>query len=488
MAERPLRILQIGTVESGGGAASVALNLARGCRSRGCEAWLAVGRKTSDDPAVFRIPDDRRTVYRLSGYAGIERRLEHMASRRPGRGWGRIARTLRFATHPRAWAAWYAGREDFEFPGTFDVLDLAPARPDLVHCHNLHGGYFDLRALPWLSRQVPTVLTLHDAWTLTGHCAHSFDCDRWRTGCGTCPDLAIEPAIRRDATAANWARKRGIYAASRLYVAAPSAWLLGRVEQSMLAPAVADAVVIPNGVDLSVFHPADKRAARSALNIPPDALVLLAAAGPRGQAWRDDKTLRAALDSIAERMRGHPLTLVALGGPAGAFRDLRIDVREVQYQIDPAVVARHLQAADVYVHSARAATFPTAIIEALACGTPVVAASVGGIPEQIVSVGTAALRSGIPERVDGSTSVLVPAGVPDAMADAVVALLECGELRQRLGDQAARDARRRFDVNRQVERYLAWYRTIIGDWTADETLESCGTVAGALGRRRTALD
>jgi hypothetical protein len=167
MAERPLRILQIGTVESGGGAASVALNLARGCRSRGCEAWLAVGRKTSDDPAVFRIPDDRRTVYRLSGYAGIERRLEHMASRRPGRGWGRIARTLRFATHPRAWAAWYAGREDFEFPGTFDVLDLAPARPDLVHCHNLHGGYFDLRALPWLSRQVPTVLTLHDAWTLT---------------------------------------------------------------------------------------------------------------------------------------------------------------------------------------------------------------------------------------------------------------------------------------------------------------------------------
>ena len=36
-----------------------------------------------------------------------------------------------------------------------------------------------------------------DAWLLSGHCAHSFDCERWRTGCGECPDLGIEPAIRR---------------------------------------------------------------------------------------------------------------------------------------------------------------------------------------------------------------------------------------------------------------------------------------------------
>ena len=110
---------------------------------------------------------------------------------------------------------------------------------------------------------MPTVLTLHDAWLLSGHCAHSFDCERWKTGCGECPDLTIEPAIRRDATADNWVRKRDIYARSRLYVATPSPWLMGRVEQSMLAPAVEQARVIPNGVDLSVFRPADKRSIRA---------------------------------------------------------------------------------------------------------------------------------------------------------------------------------------------------------------------------------
>ena len=96
------------------------------------------------------------------------------------------------------------------------MLDALPAPPDIIECHNLHGGYFDLRALPWLSRQAATVLVLHDAWLLSGHCAHSFDCDKWQTGCGACPDLSIEPALRRDGTAHNWTVKQGVYAQSRV--------------------------------------------------------------------------------------------------------------------------------------------------------------------------------------------------------------------------------------------------------------------------------
>jgi hypothetical protein len=56
------------------------------------------------------------------------------------------------------------------------------------------------------------MLTLHDAWLLSGHCAHSFDCQRWKTGCGECPDLDVYPASPRDATACNWRRKREILA------------------------------------------------------------------------------------------------------------------------------------------------------------------------------------------------------------------------------------------------------------------------------------
>jgi len=80
------------------------------------------------------------------------------------------------------------------------------------------------------------VLTLHDAWLLAGHYAHSFDCNYWKIGCGSCPDLSIYPVIRRDATAYNWQRKAEIYRTSRLYAFTPSQWLMDWVNQSMLKP------------------------------------------------------------------------------------------------------------------------------------------------------------------------------------------------------------------------------------------------------------
>lgn len=460
---RPLRILQVGTTETGGGAASVTANLLRGSRARGCQAWLAVGQKTSDDPKVLLIPDDDRHPYRKTGYAAVQGRLRRLASRSPGRGWGRLSRSLRLVTHPQAIVESWAGREDFEFPGTYGLLDLMPARPDIVHCHNLHGGYFDLRALPWVSRQVPTVLTLHDAWLLGGHCAHSFECERWKTGCGRCPDLGIYPAILRDATADNWARKRDIYTRSHLFVATPCQWLLDKVEQSILAPAIAEARVIPNGVDLSVFRPADKRAARAALDLPQQVHVGLVTTGSRGGMWRDHQTLRAAAALIDTHSSTRELLVVVLGEDATALRLAGNNVRLVGYEADPLTVAHYYQAADLYLHAAREDTFPNMILEALACGTPVVATAVGGIPEQITSTTLGAVRNRALQELERATGMVVPIGDAHAMAEAADALLAHDDVRHLLARNAASDARERFDVNRQVECYLAWYRTIISD-------------------------
>jgi len=104
---------------------------------------------------------------------------------------------------PGRWLDLQLGKEDFSFPDTRHLFHKVGDLPGIVHAHNLHGGYFDLRVLPWLSRQVPVILTLHDAWLLAGHCAHSFDCQRWKSGCGQCPNLSIPPVAKRDATASN---------------------------------------------------------------------------------------------------------------------------------------------------------------------------------------------------------------------------------------------------------------------------------------------
>lgn len=224
---RSLRILQVSTTDLGGGAESSAWNLFQAYRARGYASWLAVGYKRTGDPNVLLIPRLPQSMPwtrlcwilhgRMAPLEGQVRgvwRLRYWLRVLAG-GWPVIEREM--------------GREDFNFPGSWRLLDLPPERPDVIHAHNLHGDYFDLGVLPWLSNQVPVILNLRDTWLLSGHCAHSFNCERWKTGCGQCPDLSIYPAIRRDATAYNWQRKREVYTKSRLYITTSSQWLMDKV-------------------------------------------------------------------------------------------------------------------------------------------------------------------------------------------------------------------------------------------------------------------
>jgi glycosyltransferase involved in cell wall biosynthesis len=324
--------------------------------------------------------------------------------------------------------------------------------PDIVHCHNLHGYYFDPRVLPRLSRQLPVVFTLHDAWLLSGHCAHSFDCERWTTGCGHCPDLTIYPAIARDATAWNWRRKQRIFAASRLYISTPCEWLMRKVQASMLAPAMKQSKVVPYGVDLAVFRPGPKAEARTQCGIPQDAEVLIFTAnGIRRNVFKDYQMMRSSLARLGERRKDGRLLMLAVGEDAPAERIGSAELRFVPYQKDPAAVAAYYQASDIYLHAARADTFPNTVLEALACGIPVVATAVGGIPEQVKS---------LDHSVRDATGILVAPSDSDAMADAIETLLDDSPLRLRLGGNAVEDARNRFCLDRQVSAYLDWYHEL----------------------------
>lgn len=449
-----MRILQVSTADTGGGAEAVARDLHDAYNRRGHDAWLAVGAKRTGGDRIVRIPSDELRPPPARAAVALAELVETRA--RGVRGAGRAARALEVALQPRRLATRLRGREDFDFPGTRRLLDLPPGPPELVHCHNLHGawlrsgGYFDLGALPQLARRAPVFLTLHDEWLLTGHCAYSLDSDRWRTGCGECPYLHTYPAVARDATALNWRRKQAIFSRLPIRVATPSRWLLDRVERSLLAPAVVDARVIPNGVDLDVFAPAsDPLAIRERLGLALDAFVLLfAATSIRRSDYKDFRTLRAALELLGRREREEPIVLVALGEAGPGERLGAAELRFVPWRERREDVAAYYQGADVYVHATLADTFPTTVLEALACGVPVVASRVGGVPEQVDE---------LEGRAD-ATGLLVPPRDARALAAAVETLVEGRELRRRLGENAARTARARFDFRRVVDDYLAWYR------------------------------
>jgi len=447
-----MNIAQISTYEVGGGAEKVANELFKAYRARRHESYLVVGRKASDEPAVIEIPvADHRSLLRypclalrralssldgrVRGVARLRGRLERLAE-----GWPAIERRL--------------GREDFSFPGSRRLLELLPKRPDIVHAHNLHGAYFDLRALAAISQKVPVALTLHDEWLWTGHCAHTLGCERWESGCGHCPNLGVYWPICRDASAWNWRRKRDIYRRSRLFVCAPSRWLLDRAERSILAPI--EGRVINNGIDLKLFKPGDRRAARQALGLPQDTDILLFTAN-RGtkSPFKDYTTIRDAVGLLAQSGLKRAAMLVELGGDSRSEEVGAVPIWHVPFESDPARVALYYQAADLYVHAAKADTFPTVVLEALACGTPVVATAVGGIPEQVRGLH----QNG--HTAEHATGMLVPPGSADAMAQAIAFLLADDSLRLRLAENAAADAKQRFDLNRAVDEYLSWYQEIV---------------------------
>jgi glycosyltransferase involved in cell wall biosynthesis len=447
----PLSILQVGTRDLGGGAEKVAFDLFRTYRDLGHISKLAVGYKRSNDADILRIPHECGSNVWSAIWWRVHTALQPVYSR------SSIARRMCRISHalaaPRSLADRFRGLEDFHYPGTRLLPMLASVPPDILHAHNLHGGYFDLRELPSLCRQTAVVLTLHDAWLMSGHCAHSLECDRWRSGCGACPDLTLYPAVRRDRTAANWERKRSIFEQCRLHVATPCRWLAQRVGQSILAPAVAECRVIPYGIDLGVFRPADRQATRAALGLDPRAAILLFAAnGIRRNPWKDFATMRAAVARMADTYRTRPLVFLALGEGGAPEHVGHAEIRFVPFQSDPLTVGSYYQAADVYVHAARADTFPNAVLEALACGTPVVATAVGGIPEQIESFDTDS---------PNPTGAIVAPGNSAALANCVMRILDDADLHEALRTNAARVARERFDLRDEAQKYLGWYAEIL---------------------------
>jgi glycosyltransferase involved in cell wall biosynthesis len=202
-----------------------------------------------------------------------------------------------------------------------------------------------------------------------------------------------------------------------------------------LEPAKVD--VIPNGVQLPVVSPAQRRAARRALGLDDDALVV----GGVGQliARKSFATLVDALGPLTSR---HPrLAGVVLGeGPERADleqRARRLGVRLLLpgYLPDPYPT---VAAFDVAVLPSRAEGMPLVVLESMALGVPTVATPAAGTTELIESE---------------TSGLLVPVGNATALAACIDRLLADPELRQRLAAAGAARVRERFALESMLRRF-----------------------------------
>ena len=434
-----MKVIQIHSTDGGGGGGLVAYHLMERLCEIGHESELYIGE--------VKLSADKRVKY-LSRRIELANKLSQIFPF-PSKIKAGIRLLVTNITSPRALVKFLSGKEYVHVYNTEKHLKkILREKPDIVHCHNLHNNYFDLEALVYLSQHVPTVITLHDAWLLTGHCAHFFNCEKWKTGCGDCPNLSVYPAIMKDVTEYNWRKRAEIYQNCKLYVTAPSKWILDAAHESMLNAGIVESAVIPNGIDLNVFCPGDKIGAREALSLPKDRFIIIfSASGLKRNAFKDFQCLRETLDILGSS--GNDVLCLALGDSGDTeFIGDSVEIRFIPFISDAKVVARYYHAADVYVHPARAETFGLVIVEAESCGLPVVASAVGGIPELII---------------DGDTGYLVPMGDAEMMAEKILQLKNDRVLRDRMGRNAITLTMEQYDENIMVDKYLKYYKSIINN-------------------------
>ncbi|MEG1523596.1 MAG: glycosyltransferase [Clostridia bacterium] len=259
------------------------------------------------------------------------------------------------------------------------IMRLNKLDPDIIHLHNIHGYWIHIGMLfRYLKRAgKPVVWTLHDCWPFTGHCPY-FDfvaCERWKTGCGHCPQKNEYPERwLLDNSARNYIDKRRLFThVPDLTIVTPSIWLSQLVKQSFLSEYAVS--VLPNGIDLSVFCPTE-RGMRGCYGLTDGRLILGVA-----NIWEPRKGLHTFFKLREMLPKEHQIVLVGLSEeqcaavPDGILGLPRTGSTEE--------LAAWYTAADVLVDSTLEENFPTTHLEALACGTPVATYQTGGSAEML---------------------------------------------------------------------------------------------------------
>lgn len=144
-------------------------------------------------------------------------------------------------------------------------------QPEVVHLHCINGYFVNIyRLLDFLKiNKIKTVLTLHAEFMHTGSCGHAYECNKWMTGCGHCPQLwNATKSYFFDRTHTSWEKMRkAFYGFDSLKIVAVSEWLTYRAEQS---PIMQDhnIIVIGNGIDTKeTFHPCDFKYLRISMDL-----------------------------------------------------------------------------------------------------------------------------------------------------------------------------------------------------------------------------
>jgi glycosyltransferase involved in cell wall biosynthesis len=318
---------------------------------------------------------------------------------------------------------------------------IKEVNPDIIHLHNIHGYYFQLNLLKKISKIAPVVWTFHDMYNFTGHCAHSFDCEKWIIGCGKCPYLKTYPELRADRTAFLWKYKKKISESADFTIVAPSMWLKNNIEKSFLSNKKTELVY--NGIETDKYKKTEKRIARNILNLPMEKkIILFSAAGGLSNEFKGGEYFLKLVDFF--KNRNEVLFLTTGGEKEKTNLSRRIDYGYVESEEKMALL---YSAADIYLYPTLADNCPLSVIEAMSCGLPIVTFCAGGVPEIVEH-----MKTGYVAEYKNS----------DDLKNGVEMLLKDERIREDLSINSVNRVKEKFSSIIMSEKYFNLYKELRG--------------------------
>jgi glycosyltransferase involved in cell wall biosynthesis len=409
-----MKVLQVSTSDLQGGAARAAYRLHRGLLAVQQESLMLVLSRQSQDQSVVAVAAPPRSI----ALSTIQKRYINQN------------RTSLSNTS-----------FSLSYPGVDLRHHLEPV--DIVNLHWI--AYFQSpMTIHHLRMHKPVVWTLHDMWAFTGGCHYTAGCNQYQQACSDCPQLQADscglvPAMLQDKLAL----------LQRLVIVTPSQWLADCARKSLVFRHHR-IEVIPYGLETDVFTPMEKVTAKRELGIDGGAIALLVGADDGNEQRKGFAELLQALHICRQDSRfqallaAQKLQLLCFGIPHPKLAELNLPLHSFGRIDSDAHLRKIYAAADLFVLPSLEDNLPNTMLEAMSCGTPVVAFAVGGMID-VVSEATGRAVKDVA-----------------AMAAAIVDLLLADEQRQKMGAAARQLMAEHYGLTQQADRYLELYQDLIG--------------------------
>jgi tetratricopeptide (TPR) repeat protein/glycosyltransferase involved in cell wall biosynthesis len=352
-----------------GGAGKAAYRLHKGLQKIGVDSTMLVVNKQSGDPSVKVLPSEY--LGSVTQCLNIPTYGSPLWQQQMLRWQNQMAK---YPNRPVGLEMFTDALSDIQLDQVQEIRDA-----DIINLHWVAGA-LDYPNAPLALRDKKIVWTLHDMNPLTGGCHYSGDCEKFKETCGACPQLGSN--IEEDVARQNWNQKYYAFQNLDLNIVTPSKWLANCASGSRLLSKF-PVSVIPYGFPLDTFKPYSKTDIRRSLNIPEDASVILFGADSIVNARKGFVYLLEALKRLPLNQENTTVVLTFGGFPEGLQIETKHKIHNLGSIADENKLALAYSAADVFVIPSLEDNLPNTVVEAMACGVPVVGFDIGGIPDMI---------------------------------------------------------------------------------------------------------